>query len=98
MFVEKTKEIAHLLDNPEDRVFLNNNVPEGSSANAQFLRYKHEKNQWELDVRVEFAKFKIPLQEHQAKAIIDGNGVSNVFDLVVVNHETVSYDFDKGDE
>ena len=98
MFIEKTEEIAHLLDNPKDRVFINNHVAYGSSANAHFLRYKHETKQWELEVRVEFAKFKTPLQEHQAKLLIDGNGSGNTFDLAVVNHDVISFDFDKGQE
>jgi hypothetical protein len=57
---------------------------EGAMANRQLLR-KLINGQWELDLRVNFISFRIPLQEQQARIIIDGSYTkSSGFDCVIV--------------
>lgn len=87
MFVEMTNKIKNLLDDPQDRVFLNNHVPEGQSANAQFLRYRHAAGTWELDLRVEFSKFKVILQEWQALSLLKSE-LGYEYTLSVVEYQS----------
>lgn len=63
----------------------NDIFPEGNMESRQFLR-KLKNGQWNIDLNVNFVKFRIPLQEQQAKAILNGEWREVLgFDCVIVN-------------
>ena len=90
MFIEKTDLLAGSdLIEEGDRVFCNDHIPEGSFANAQFLRYDARKDEWLLEVRVQYTKIFVMLQEHQVKVLLD-NTTGNVFVTKILDHKIVS--------
>lgn len=86
MFIEVTSKIQHLLANEKDRVFKNDFIPDGMACNAQFLRYDSIRNVWELEIRAQFASFKMELQYHQAQAIINGNEMFHYYKASIISH------------
>jgi hypothetical protein len=84
MFVQCPDALKYAGDDVVE-IWYNNSVALGDFENRQALR-KYKNGSWTLDVNISFNNFKIPLQDHQARAIINSE-LGNYFECQVVDHK-----------
>lgn len=77
-FIQKIYE-----DDKIKKIYVNDNVPHGSSKNSQILK-QYQDGTWKLKISSEFTQFFIPLTTEQAEHLINGDKFYT-YDCEIVN-------------